>query len=101
MIAALRQLRVVSLLEGASYACLMCIGMPLKYVFHQPIVVRVFGSAHGLITLVFLLCLVRALSEGWSIKRAATAFGASLLPFGAFWFDRSLSREIKETSGVT
>ena len=98
MIAALRQLRIVSLLEGISYACLMCIGMPLKYVFHQPIVVRIFGSAHGIITLAFLLCLVRALSKGWALKRAVTAFGASFIPFGAFVFDRSLSHEIKKSS---
>lgn len=98
MKAALKNVRLVALLEGVSFALLLCVAMPLKYFAGLPLAVRIVGSLHGALTLWFLIALLRASSEGWPMRRAALAFVASLLPFGAFVFDASLRREIAESS---
>ncbi|WP_437517590.1 DUF3817 domain-containing protein [Sorangium sp. So ce1099] len=95
---ALRQLRLVAILEGLSYLLLLFIAMPLKYLAGQPLAVRVVGSAHGLLFVLFLAALLRAaVARRWSLGRASLAFVSSVVPFGTFVFDRSLQREIATT----
>jgi integral membrane protein len=91
----LRQLRLVALAEGASFLALLFIGMPLKYLAGLPLAVRILGSVHGVLFLLFVAALYRAASErGWPLRRSLAAFTASIVPFGTFVFDRSLRREI-------
>jgi integral membrane protein len=94
----LRQFRTVALLEGASFLFLLFIAMPLKYAAGMPLPTRVAGSVHGLLFVLFIIALIRVSSEHrWPMRRALTAFGASIVPFGTFVFDRSLRREIDDT----
>jgi integral membrane protein len=94
-VTALGQLRIVALLEGASFLILLFIAMPLKYLAGLPLAVRIVGSAHGLLFLVFMVALYRAHRErGWTVWRSAIAFVSSIVPFGTFVFDRSLRREL-------
>jgi|SRR5687768_10968485 integral membrane protein len=94
-VTALRQFRIVALLEGWSYLALLFIAMPLKYAADLPLAVRVAGSVHGLLFLVFIATLFRAtLERRWPIRRAVRGLLCSLIPFGAFVFDRSLRREM-------
>lgn len=96
---ALRQLRLVALLEGMSFLALLFIAMPLKYLADLPIAVRIVGSAHGGLFLMFLAVLYRAGSaRGWPRRRWLIAFVSSIVPFGTFMFDRSLRREIAEAA---
>jgi hypothetical protein len=45
----------------------------------------------------FMAALYRAASErNWPLRRSALAFVSSITPFGTFFFDRSLRREINE-----
>ena len=44
---ALGRFRLVSLVEGLSYALLVFVAMPLKYGLDLPQMVRVVGMAHG------------------------------------------------------
>ncbi|WP_437663685.1 DUF3817 domain-containing protein [Sorangium sp. So ce1182] len=95
---ALRQLRLVAILEGLSYLLLLFIAMPLKYLAGLPLAVRLVGSAHGLLFVLFLAALLRAaVARRWSLGRASLAFVSSVVPFGTFVFDRSLQREIATT----
>ncbi|MDQ3328629.1 MAG: DUF3817 domain-containing protein [Chloroflexota bacterium] len=90
----LRRLRVVSLMEGASYLLLLGIAMPLKYLADQPEAVRVAGSLHGALTILFVLAVAHVwLARRWSIVRVGTALIASVIPFGAFALEVSLRRE--------
>ena len=74
---------------------LLFIAMPLKYLADQPLAVRMVGSLHGLLFLIFLAALYRAGSvRRWPLRRSVHAFIASVVPFGTFVFDRSLQREI-------
>ena len=98
---ALRQLRLVALLEGTSFLVLLFVAMPLKYLAGLPLAVRIVGSVHGLLFLMFLAALYRAGSQrGWPLSRWLVAFVASVVPFGTFVFDSSLRREIEAGEGV-
>ena len=94
---ALRHLRLVALLEGSSFVVLLFIAMPLKYLAGLPLAVRIVGTVHGALFLLFLAALYRAGSQrGWPLRRWVIAFISSVVPFGTFVFDRSLRREIAE-----
>jgi integral membrane protein len=97
-VTALRHLRLVALLEGSSFLVLLFIAMPLKYLADQPLAVRIVGSIHGLLFLIFIAALFRAGSaRRWPFRRSVHAFVASIVPFGTFVFDRSLRHEIATT----
>jgi integral membrane protein len=98
---ALRQLRLVALLEGSSFLILLFVAMPLKYLAGMPLAVRVVGSIHGALFIAFVVVLYRAARAGrWPRRRSVAAFVASILPFGTFVFDRSLRREIENLRAV-
>jgi integral membrane protein len=93
---ALRHLRLIGLLEGLSFLALLFIAMPLKYLLGLPIAVRVAGSVHGLLFLLFAAALFRvALERDWPARRSLAAFGASLVPWGTFVLDRQHQRELE------
>jgi integral membrane protein len=98
---ALRQLRLVALLEGSSFLILLFVAMPLKYLAGMPLAVRVVGSIHGALFIAFVVALYRAArARDWPRRRSARAFVASILPFGTFVFDASLRREIESLRTV-
>ena len=92
---ALGRLRVIALVEGVSFLVLLFVAMPLKYAAGMPTAVRAVGSVHGGLFLLFLLALFQAWDEAkWPLSRAGVGFVASVVPFGTFWFDRSLREEM-------
>ena len=85
-------LRIVAKIEAISFLILVGIAMPLKYLAHQPLAVKVVGSIHGALFLVFCVALLRTmLVARWPLQRGAVAFIASLLPFGPFLVDRRMA----------
>ena len=85
------RLRLVSALEGLSYALLMFVAMPLKYGMGEPGMVRVTGMAHGVLFVAFSLALLLAWRErGWSLARSAAIMAWSLVPLGALQIERML-----------
>ena len=92
----MKTFRFVSLAEGVSWLLLLFVAMPLKYGFGQPEAVRVLGRVHGGLFVLFLLTLsMAAVEAGWNFKQVARAFLASLVPFGAFWLEKTLRAEAK------
>jgi integral membrane protein len=90
----LGRLRVVGFLEGLSFLVLLLIAMPLKYLAGQPAAVRHVGMAHGALFVLYVLLVIGAAIEyGWSVRKAALAFVASVVPLGTFWADKRLFRE--------
>lgn len=84
-------LRALSLAEGVSFLVLLGIAMPLKYWAGLPLAVRLAGSVHGALFLVFCWALLRAaLAARWPWSRAALIFVAALVPFAPLWLDRHL-----------
>lgn len=91
---ALAIFRKVALAEGLSYVLLLFVAMPLKYGLGMPAGVRLMGTLHGALFVLFAASLgVTLLARQLSLKQGALAFVASLLPFGAFWFEARLRRE--------
>ena len=94
----LDRLRLVGILEGASFLLLLGVAMPLKYLAGQPEMVRVVGSAHGLLFVLFVAAVADvSVRMRWPLRRIAAALVASVVPFGPFVFDAHLRRT---TAGV-
>ncbi|MBX3227805.1 MAG: DUF3817 domain-containing protein [Labilithrix sp.] len=92
--AAMKTLRLVSLLEGISLLVLVGIAMPLKHVWHMPLAVRICGMIHGVLFLALVSALVRTQSErGWPLSRVARLIALALLPFGFIPIERELRRD--------
>ena len=88
------RLRLLGLAEGLSFILLMFIAMPLKYVFHFPQAVRVVGSIHGGLFVLYVLAVLGvAFAQKWRIPRVILALAVSVIPFGPFLFDKRLRRE--------
>lgn len=81
--------RWTALAEAVSYLVLLGIAMPLKYVWDMPLAVRIIGSLHGALFVLFCLTLASAMRAGkWPLGRGVMLFAASLVPFVPFWLDR-------------
>jgi len=75
--------------EGASFLVLLLIAMPLKYWAGLPLAVRVVGLLHGVLFVVYVVQVCEALGAGrFTLRTAALALLASLMPFGPFVFER-------------
>lgn len=95
----LRALRLVSLVEAVSYLLLLGVAMPLKYIWSEPLAVRVLGMAHGVLFLVLVWLLARAHFEArWPVRRTLLVFAAALVPLWPFFLDRRLRAWIAAAS---
>ena len=96
------RLRRVGILEGVSFLVLLGIAMPLKYLWGQPLAVRIVGLIHGVLFLWFCGVLLTAKdAAGWDLKKAGRILVAALLPFGPFVIDSGLRREDEALRGKT
>lgn len=78
----------VGWLEGLSFLLLLGVAMPLKYVYGQPMAVRIMGSLHGLLFVLYChAALTLAYRRGWSPGKTFLALVASVVPGGPFLFD--------------
>ncbi len=80
--------------EAFSLIALLGVAMPLKYVYGYPLAVRVVGTLHGILFMVYVaLAAVLARRDGWRVPKLIRCWIASCLPFGTIWFERELSGE--------
>jgi len=87
-------LRKAGIAEGISFLVLLTIAMPLKYIFHQPMAVKIFGWIHGILFVAFLfLAWEYKTDRNKSFKWFALAFIAAIIPTGTFFFDKKLKEE--------
>ena len=86
-------LRATALIEGVSFLVLLFLAMPLKYIWDQPMAVRMVGAAHGALWVAFCAMLFYTmLVAKWPLGRAALLFVAALIPFGPWLVDRRMKR---------
>ncbi|MCW3076182.1 MAG: rane protein [Bacteroidetes bacterium] len=86
--------RLVAILEGISYLLLLCLAMPLKYIFNYKSAVLYIGWVHGLLFITFVGLLIYVwIKYRWSFGKVMFAFLMSLIPFGTFMLDRKLKKE--------
>jgi integral membrane protein len=85
---AVRQLRIVGIIEGTSFLLLLGIAMPLKYLAGMPQAVRLVGMAHGLLWILYLVAAANAAHTlRWRPSRILLVLAASVLPAGPFFID--------------
>jgi integral membrane protein len=90
---------MIALAEGTSFLILLFIAMPMKYFMGIPLAVRVVGSIHGLLFLLYVGQLARLRTAyQWDNRFSLQAFVASILPFGTFLFDKSLREKEAATN---
>lgn len=93
-----KQWRVVGFAEGLSYLLLLFVAMPLKSLGGLPSAVRVAGSVHGVLFLLYIVAVVRAgRDRRWPVETWAESLAASVFPFGPFLLDRKLRRAERES----
>jgi integral membrane protein len=91
----IRSFRWIALAEGWSFLLLLGIAMPLKYLAGMPLAVRIVGSIHGGLFVLYVIAALRAANhDKWSRRQLLVALVASVLPFGPFVIDHKLKEEI-------
>ena len=80
--------------EGLSYLILIFIAMPLKYMAHMPLPVRIVGMLHGVLFVGFIVLAYMVKEEykkdfKWMLKAGL----ASIIPFGTFYMDKEWKKE--------
>lgn len=89
----LKIFRIIAFLEGVSYILLLFIGVPLKYIGGNDILVKTLGMPHGLLFVAYLvLAYAMRVEKKWDIKTFFIVCAASILPFGTFYVDKKYLR---------
>ncbi|MEV0396006.1 DUF3817 domain-containing protein [Polymorphospora rubra] len=99
---ALTRYRVIAYVVGVVLIALVVIGMPMKYIWDDPIVVETIGPGHGFLYMVYL---VAAFDLGrraeWPLSRMALVMLAGTVPFVSFWAERVVARWAREPQPAT
>jgi integral membrane protein len=91
---ALKDMRTAGIIEGWSYIVLLFVAMPLKYFAELPIAVRVTGTVHGVLFIMFMYTIYNAMQqEKFPMDKAIKVFIASIIPFGTFFLDKLVLKE--------
>jgi len=90
----LGRLRIVAFIESCSFL-LLGFTMILKYKYAMPQPNYVVGLAHGVLFVFYVVLLIQvSFLNKWSLLKMFWAFLASLVPFGTFFADKVLFREL-------
>jgi integral membrane protein len=94
--AALTRYRVIAYVVGVVLILLMVVGMPLKYLWHDPIVVETIGPGHGFLYMLYLLASFDlGRRANWPIRRMLLVMLAGTVPFVSFWAERVVVRQVR------
>ncbi|MED5307513.1 MAG: DUF3817 domain-containing protein [Bacteroidota bacterium] len=80
--------RLIALLEGLSFIFLVFLGMPLKYLYGNEMLVKILGMPHGILFIVYVLTAFLFKNKlELNIKELLIVLIASVIPFGTFYID--------------
>ena len=86
-----KHFRTLGFIEAISLLVLLFVAMPLKYLAHLPEAVRIVGSVHGALFVLYVAAgAMLAERMRWSPKKLVLACLVSSIPFGPFIFDKML-----------
>ncbi len=87
----LNRFRIISAMEGLSYLILVFFAMPFKYLGDNPNYVKIFGMAHGVLFILFIISFIETkMKEKLDNNLMFQFFVLSLIPFGAFIIEKRL-----------
>jgi len=92
------RLRLIGYLEGISLLVLIFIAVPLKHYWNDPALVKGIGPIHGALFLLFLFFTISVgVEEKWKFKETTwKVLLACIIPFGTFYIDKHILKEIAE-----
>jgi integral membrane protein len=91
---AIRQVRLVGILEGISFLVLLGIAMPLKYLAGKPEMVSWVGMAHGVLFVIYVAAIIHAqIVVRWPIKYVVGLLAAAVFPLGPFFAEGWLRKQ--------
>lgn len=83
------------MIEGLSLVLLVFLGVPMKYMFESPAMVKIIGPIHGALFLLFMLMAILAAVEySWKFKTTAIVLLSSFVPFGCFYVENKIFRNV-------
>ncbi|MFY1672880.1 DUF3817 domain-containing protein [Plantactinospora sp. WMMB334] len=95
--AALTRYRVVAYVVGVVLIVLVVLGMPLKYAWHDPVIVETVGPAHGFLYMVYLAATFDLGRRArWPLGRMVLVMLAGTVPFVSFYAERLVTRQMRE-----
>ncbi|GAA2094046.1 DUF3817 domain-containing protein [Microlunatus panaciterrae] len=98
MRAALIRYRVMAYVVGCLLVVLVCVGLPMKYVYGDDRVVTWTGIPHGWL---YMILLITAFDLGrrarWTWKRLLLIALAGTVPFLSFVAERSATKNVRAT----
>jgi integral membrane protein len=94
----IKRLRLLALLEGSSLLFLVFIAVPLKYIWEIPEGSKLIGPIHGALFLLFVLSTINvAIQQKWKFTAVTwKVLIACIIPFGTFYIDHKILKEIQE-----
>lgn len=91
----LRIFQQVALWEAISTVILFFVAMPLKYLADIPEAVRIAGSIHGFLVVIFVILLIMCWQTyNWKFSRVVKYFVLSLFPIVSFWVEKDVKKDI-------
>jgi integral membrane protein len=97
----IKQFRMAAYIEGWSFIILLFVAMPLKYIMGIAIATKIVGMLHGVLFIWFLLALGSARAEkNQDAKFVLTSIVASLVPFGTFFLDKKILKQLDNNSPI-
>ncbi|GAB2935834.1 DUF3817 domain-containing protein [Micromonospora polyrhachis] len=97
--AALTRYRVIAYVVGVVLIALVVIGMPLKYIWAEPIVVETVGTAHGFLYMVYLVAVFDlGRRVNWPLSRMILVMLAGTVPFVSFYAERVVARWVRASA---
>lgn len=93
---ALTRYRVIAWIVGVVLITLVVIGMPLKYLGQNPVVVETVGPAHGFLYMAYLvLTFDLGRRAQWPLSRMVLVMLSGTVPFLSFWAERTVTRQVR------
>jgi len=90
MLSDIKIFRLVSSSEAISFLLLLFVGMPLKYMADNPILVEILGPVHGVLFVAYVFgAFIMAKKLSWTKKQLIISILCSLLPFGPFYVEKN------------
>ena len=93
---ALLRYRIMAYLVGVLLVVLVCVGVPMKWIWHDETVVTWTGMPHGWL---YMVLLITAFDLGrrakWSWKRLLLIALAGTVPFLSFVAERSATKDVR------
>jgi integral membrane protein len=93
---ALTRYRIIAWIVGVILIALVVVGMPMKYLGDNPVVVETIGPAHGFLYMVYLgLTFDLGRRAQWPLGRMVLVMLAGTVPFLSFWAERVVTRQVQ------